>query len=250
LWKSTEKYGGFPIVPNGLINGTNTFDCTGSTDAACLGTGKRFELTFSPGVKYRIGLVGAQADGFLRFTMDNHNFTVISNDLVPVVPYVTDSIVLGGGQRYDIIIEANQAVDNYWMRSIVETCNIILNSNYDGIRGIVRYEGVADTTVDPTTTTNSNTPNACRDGPIASLVPHLNKTVGSAVSEDSLDVSWYYDIPAGLIYHWSINTQALKIDWTQPTLQMIENGDSVFPTPYNVKEITAVNEVIFSLFDN
>jgi len=199
-------------------------------------------MTFSPGKKYRIGLVGAQADGYLRFTIDSHNFTVIANDLVPVVPYVTDSLVLGGGQRYDIIVEADQVVGNYWMRSIVETCNIILNSNYNGIRGIVRYEGVADTTSDPTTI-QATIPNACSDDSLASLVPHLNKAVGSAATEETLDVSWYYDILGGLIYHWTINTQRLEIDWAQPTLRLIENGVSIFPTLYNVKEVTAVNQV-------
>jgi FtsP/CotA-like multicopper oxidase with cupredoxin domain len=238
LWKNVEKYGGFPIVPNGLINGTNTFDCTGSEDAACLGTGKRFEMTFTPGKKYRIGLVGTQADGYLRFTIDNHNFTVISTDLVPIVPYVTNSLVLGGGQRYDIIVEANQIVGNYWMRSVVESCNIILNSNANGIRGIVRYDGVADTASDPTTTQWS-IPNDCSDQPLSSLVPHLQRTVGSATTEESLYLSWYFD---GLIYHWTVNTQKLKIDWAKPTLELVQNGESLFPTSYNVKEITAVNK--------
>ncbi|KAF8860413.1 laccase precursor [Acephala macrosclerotiorum] len=247
-WESTEKYGLFPTIPNGLINGTNTFDCAGSLDVACLGTGERFELSFTPGKKYRIGLVGAQADGFLRFAIDGHNLTVIANDLVPVVPYLTESVVLGGGQRYDIIVEASQAVDNYWMRSVVEGCNIIINSNWDNIRGIVRYEGVADSTANPTT--ESSIPNSCYDESLASLVPHLNKTVGSATSEEPLDVSWYYDILGGLVYHWTINSQALEIDWAEPTLRMIENGVSVFPTDYNIKEITAVNQWVYFIIQD
>lgn len=241
-WQNTQKNGLFPIIPNGLINGTNTFDCAVSTDPACLGTGKRFQMTFAPGKKYRIGLVGTQADGYLRFTIDNHKLTVIANDLVPIVPYVTDSLVLGGGQRYDIIVEANQKVDNYWMRSIVEGCNIILNSNANNIRGIVRYEGVTDTLSDPTTT-QSSIPNDCSDQPMSSLVPHLQKTVGPAITEESLVLSWYYDIPPGLIFHWTVNTKALEIDWAEPTLEMIQQGEALFPTDYNVKEITAVNQV-------
>jgi hypothetical protein len=63
-WRTCAVYGCFTVVPNGLINGTNTFDCSSSPDAACIGGRKRFELTFTPGKKYRIGLVGAQADGY------------------------------------------------------------------------------------------------------------------------------------------------------------------------------------------
>jgi FtsP/CotA-like multicopper oxidase with cupredoxin domain len=150
-------------------------------------------MTFTPGKKYRIGLVGTQADGFLRSTIDGHNLTVIANDLVPVVPYTTDSIVLGGGQRYDVIIEANQGVDNYWMRSVMQDCNIIFNANWDNIRGVVRYEGVADDTADPTST-QYDIPNIRYDTALANLVPHLKKSVGTATTEDSLPhflVLWY-----------------------------------------------------------
>jgi FtsP/CotA-like multicopper oxidase with cupredoxin domain len=241
-WKNTQKNGLFPIIANGLINGTNTFDCASSSNTACLGNGKRFEMTFTPGKKYRIGLVGTQADGFLRFTIDNHKLTVIANDLVPIVPYVTDSILLGSGQRYDIIVEANQIVGNYWMRSIVELCNIVLNSNAYNIRGIVRYAGVSDTESDPTST-QSQIPNDCGDEISSSLVPHLEKTVGSATKEESLNLSWFYDVLGGLIFHWTLNTQTLEIDWAEPTLQMIQNGESLFPTDYNIKEITVVNQV-------
>ncbi|RDW82847.1 hypothetical protein BP6252_03959 [Coleophoma cylindrospora] len=249
LWKNAERHGGFPLISNGLINGTNTYDCSGSSDAACLGTGKRFEMTFVQGKKYRIGLVGTQADGYMRVALDNHTFTVIANDLVPVVPYVTDSILVGGGQRYDIIVEANQTLNNYWLRAVVQGCNIIFNSNADNILGIVRYEGFADNTSDPTTTIG-DIPNTCYDEGLASLVPHLNKTVGSAESEEVLDISWYYNILGGFIYHWTINSQNLQIDWANPTLVLIEEGVSIFPTDYNIYEITPVNEWVYFIIQD
>lgn len=242
-WKNVEKFGGFPIIPNGIINGTNTFDCTGSADSSCLGTGKRFEITFVSGKKYRIGLVGTQADGFLRFSIDNHMLTVISTDLVPIIPYVTESLALGAGQRYDIIVEANQAMGNFWLRAIMESCNIIFNANADNIRGIVRYEGIANTTENPTTT-SWKMPNDCHDQQLEKLVPYLRSNVGPAATEESLSLSWYFE-PGTLIYHWTVNTRNLKIDWANPTLLMVKNGQSIFPTENNVYEITAANEVLY-----
>ncbi|KAG9247374.1 laccase [Calycina marina] len=177
LWDCSEKFGAFLLIANGLINGTNTYDCTASIDAAYLGTGKRFEMTFISGKKYRIRLVGAQADSFLRFAIDNHNFTVMANDFVSIIPYFTDSIVVGGGQRYDIIVEANQDVSNYWIRSIVKGCNVIFNANANNIRGVVRYEGVADTTSHPQTAISANVPDSCRYVPLAFLPPHRSKTL-------------------------------------------------------------------------
>lgn len=174
--------------------------------------------------------------------IDGRSLLVIANDLVPVIPYVTDSVVLGGGQRYDIIVEANQTAGNYWMRANMEDCNIIFNANWDNIKGIIRYEG-ADGTSDPATTQSSNILNGCYGTALSSLTLHLSKTVGLATSEETLDIGWYYDIPAGLIYYWTINTQRLEIGWAEPTLQIIENGISPFPTTYDVKEITTFNQV-------
>ena len=40
LWRNIAKKGAPPALDNGLINGTNVFDCSASTDKACLGNGK------------------------------------------------------------------------------------------------------------------------------------------------------------------------------------------------------------------
>ncbi|CAG8234751.1 unnamed protein product [Penicillium nalgiovense] len=129
LWAQSGMYGGFPVrhnavAPNGLINGTNTFPCDDSDDPACLGTGKCSETVVQKGKKYRLRLLDAQADGWMQFSIDGHKPTVIAADLVPIVPYRTDSVILTSGQRYDVIFEANQDI------------------------GTIRYEGASQ--VDPT----------------------------------------------------------------------------------------------------
>lgn len=49
----------------------------------------------------------------MQFSIDGHKLTVIAADLVPIVPYRTDSVILTSGQRYDVIFEANQDIGNY-----------------------------------------------------------------------------------------------------------------------------------------
>lgn len=105
----------------------------------------------------------------------------------------------------------------------------------------MRYEGVADTTADPTTTTSI--PNNCHDAGLASMTPWVKRDVGTAIDEGNLHLGWYFDIPSGLIYHWTINAQALEVDWAQPTLKLIENGNFSYPKDYSVKEVTTANEV-------
>ena len=243
VWDTLSKYGGQPVLENGLINGTNTYDCTGSTDPACLGTGRRFETTFVSGTKYLIRLVSTQVDGYFKFTIDGHNFTVIANDFVPIIPYETNNVIMASGQRYDIVVEANQEVSSYWLRAIYQTaCNNNDNDNKDNILGIVHYDG-ADTTQDPTTTESAAITNSCGDEEYGNLTPHLSRDVGPSASEQSLDIMWYYQL--NLIFHWTVNTTPLIINWEAPTNMKIYSNESVFPTDYNVYEVSEINQVSF-----
>jgi hypothetical protein len=189
-WMTTMRNGLFPIISNGLINGTNTFNCAllDPLDANCIGGGERFKMAVQPGKKYRIGLVGTQADGFIRFSIDGHKLTVIAADFTPIVPYTTDSVLLGGGQRYDIIVTANQTPGNFWIRSTIQSCNVQLNLNGNNIKGQLTYEGVA---AQEPKTSGRLFPNNCYDEDRSDLVPYVKKNVGPAVSTSKLPLQWY-----------------------------------------------------------
>lgn len=140
-WEDTQRTVALvqPVAENGLINGLNPYNCTGSTDTACVGTTRRYEKSFEKGKKYLLRLVGMQSDGWMKFTIDGHKLTVIANDFVPIKPYDTDSVLLASGQRYDVLVEANQDIGAYWLRAIYQTaCNNNDNDNKDTILGIIR----------------------------------------------------------------------------------------------------------------
>jgi FtsP/CotA-like multicopper oxidase with cupredoxin domain len=48
-----------------------------------------------------------------KVLLDGHNLTVIQADFVPIVPYSAEWLYIGIGERYDVIISANQAVSSY-----------------------------------------------------------------------------------------------------------------------------------------
>lgn len=106
---------GPPTAVNCLINGTNTYNETGS----------RFETAFDADTRYRIRLVNAAADTHFRFMIDNHTLEVIATDFVPIVPYNTTDVSIGMGQRYDVIVTAKDLTSgNFWMRAIPqESCS-------------------------------------------------------------------------------------------------------------------------------
>jgi FtsP/CotA-like multicopper oxidase with cupredoxin domain len=235
-WAHTEAFtnwhvamlGAPPMMDTGLINGTNTFDCSGSTDAKCVGGGKKFETVFEAGKKYLIRLVNVAVDGAFQFSIDGHSLKVVAHDLVPIVPYTTDSVEITIGQRYDVIVEANAEPGDYWLRS-GWNLNCANNRNAADITGIVRYD--ASSTAEPETESSVTASTSCLGEPVAKTVPHLSLDVtnmrGGVVYEE---VGTTFDD----YFKWTINTSSLLLDWSNPTMGQIFEGKSLFPTEYNV----------------
>ncbi|KAJ8043904.1 Laccase [Holothuria leucospilota] len=69
------------------------------------------------GVKSRIRVI---SNGYtqcrLKVTIDKHRLTLIATDGYPVEPVEFDSVILSGGERFDFVLNANQEIDNYWLR--------------------------------------------------------------------------------------------------------------------------------------
>lgn len=56
-------------------------------------------LTFSiQGKKYLLRIINTSLDTDYIFSIDNHNFTVISSDFVPIIPYNTSNIAVAIGK--------------------------------------------------------------------------------------------------------------------------------------------------------
>jgi hypothetical protein len=227
-----------PIMQNGLINGTNTFDCSGSTDPKCVGGGEKFEMVFESNKTYLIRLVNVAVDGAFQFSIDGHSLKVVAHDLVPITPYDTDSVEIAIGQRYDVIVTANAEPGNYWLRS-GWNLNCANNGNAAGITGIVRYD--AEDTADPGTESNVEPSNSCLGEPVVKAAPHLvvdvTNLLGGLVLEDLASLpSTSEDY-----FRWTINTSSLVIDWSDPTMGQIFEGKNLFPTEYNVVPVDVSN---------
>ncbi|PWY75666.1 hypothetical protein BO83DRAFT_463295 [Aspergillus eucalypticola CBS 122712] len=74
-----------------------------------------------PGKKYLLRLINAATDTAFIFSIDEHKMKVIGADLVPVHPYDMDSLYIGIGQRYHVIVETKSDPEdinrNYWIRT-------------------------------------------------------------------------------------------------------------------------------------
>jgi FtsP/CotA-like multicopper oxidase with cupredoxin domain len=99
-----------PPADSIVVNGTGRFN----------GGGNYFQQTFEAGKKYLIHIVNGGTDFHFQFSIDNHMLEVVAADMVPIKPFLTESISVGIGQRYSLIVHADQtAASNgkYWMRT-------------------------------------------------------------------------------------------------------------------------------------
>lgn len=134
--------------------------------------------------KYLIRVINTSFDTTFVFSIDNHLLQVASADFVPIQPYRNTSILVGIGQRYTVVVEANPlntssplASDgNYWIRTQIANCfgNGPGPDGYDEV-GILRYN--ASSTSDPSTKKWPNIALKCSDETYTSLNPILQWNV-------------------------------------------------------------------------
>ncbi|KAI1122880.1 multicopper oxidase [Nemania abortiva] len=229
----TASTAGPPTANNGLINGLNVYDDGGS----------RFQTSFESGKSYRLRLVNTAIDTMFKFGIDNHTLTVISNDLVPITPYETEMVSIGIGQRYDVIVAADQTPGNYWMRAIPQlTCSA--NEMTLNIKGIVTYD---DLTVEDPTTNSWNYTDDCNDEALTNLVPSLALDVGDASTQEVLDVGLSI---VNSFFKWTINSNTFLSDWGEPTLQKVLTPDAVFDADENIINLNETNAWTYLIIES
>jgi multicopper oxidase len=67
-------------------------------------------VTASPGQRMRLRLVNAGSDTAFRVAVGDHQLTVTHTDGRPVHPVIVDSVLLGMGERYDVVLTAGDGV--------------------------------------------------------------------------------------------------------------------------------------------
>jgi FtsP/CotA-like multicopper oxidase with cupredoxin domain len=66
----------------------------------------RSTFVVAPGAKVRLRVINAGSDTAYRFAVGGHRLTVTHTDGYPVQPIEVDTILLGMGERYDVVVQA------------------------------------------------------------------------------------------------------------------------------------------------
>ena len=85
---------------------------------------------------YRFRLIGAQNKYAYKFSIDEHNLTVMATDGSLIEPVVAQFVIIHIGERYDFLLKAikpRQNVDNYWVRAETLAVNLTSELPYSSL---------------------------------------------------------------------------------------------------------------------
>ncbi|KAK4458969.1 putative laccase precursor [Cladorrhinum samala] len=215
-------------------------------------------VRLTPGKRHRLRIINGGAATAFVFSIDNHNMTVISNDLVAIKPYVANFIVVAIGQRYDVIIDSPpERTGSYWIRTRpADHCNHFKKGEFntsstplDVRLGIASYHHSASHHAHSPlpSTTSAITNFSCFDPTELTAVPIVPWNV-SRHSVNPLPLSTFYNAhqnfsdtslgPAGDYAHWMLRLDPkvekamgknvhspFWIDFSNPTLLNLTDAE-------------------------
>ncbi|KAL5498594.1 LCC11_1 [Sanghuangporus vaninii] len=107
-------------------------------------------VNVTKGSRYRFRLVSMSCFPSYTFSIDGHSLTVIEADGIETEPVTVDSLEIYAGQRYSVVVNADQAVANYWIRANPSSGTTGFTNGTNS--AILRYDGASDS--DPETIRN------------------------------------------------------------------------------------------------
>nr|CAD7431404.1 unnamed protein product [Timema monikensis] len=206
-------------------------------------------FTVAQGKRYRFRVVYNSApDCPVQMSIDDHRLLVVATDSAAVEPIEVDSVILNAGERYDIVVTANQTVGNYWIRF-----RGLAFCNRNGVKvhqeAILRYEDADE----ELPTANNTYTEADREGLVLNPVGvgHISYPENSTVRISELtniDLEQAQNItgvPDNVTYVWyRFNTfpsgsypQLFNTTFSFPSFPLLTQRDSITSDMYCSGEV-------------
>ncbi|TGO29898.1 hypothetical protein BPAE_0010g00840 [Botrytis paeoniae] len=216
-----------------LIQGKGFFDCStkAAGDNATCNDDNYMPPTFklTAGSKHRLRLINAGTEGMQKFTIDGHNMTVIANDFVPIIPYTTQVVTLGVGQRTDVIVEGlpTETTGSYWMRSTIAGCSLFKNPE---AKALVYYglEPNVNSTTTASAIFNDSVANVCANDPLNETTPWYPITPDpNPPTTEQIDIGFGQNASGNWL--WSMNNSSFRANYNEPILLLSNQGNNSYP---------------------
>jgi len=254
-----------PTSDSNLINGRGRFNCSdpsfdknnnilASNDQdnmtwTCVDDAPLSAFRFESQKTHRLRLINHGANGVQKFTIDNHQMTVIAVDYVPIQPYTTDVITLGVGQRSDVLVTANNdPTTSVWMRTSAPGGEACGGSDYPEVLAAIYYEE-ANTSLEPTTVPSVDTnTTTCVNDPLQSTIPAYSITPSNGSFVQDLGLHLVVNETGHFVFE--INGQGFRADFNVPILAQAQAGNLTFASEWNVYNFQHNTSLILNVTNN
>ncbi|KAJ6480709.1 Cu-oxidase-domain-containing protein [Mycena vitilis] len=218
-----EATGIIPVSDSSTVNGVARYNGGPAVPWAVINVVK--------GKRYRFRLINESARNIVSVNFEGHSMTVIEADGEPLTPHTVNAIDLLAGQRYSVVVNANQTVSNYWINAPFVGGNAAnnLNQNATLSRAILRYAGAP--AVDPTG------PMEITPFPNSLVEAELRPLVAQAAPDADIEMTLDLEVIAGKAI-WNVNNVSYVAPKT-PTLVKVLAGAST-EADFNVTENTFI----------
>ncbi|KAL9101309.1 MAG: hypothetical protein Q9163_003421 [Psora crenata] len=223
---------------NTLINGRMPYNCTRAPSGSdCSPNAPFSKFRVQAGKTYKLRAINAGAGSLLGFSIDNHELTIVANDFVDIEPYKTTMVILGAGQRSDLIFtpKTNESV---WMRaqSLGRGCSRSFDSP---ARALVLVNNASESTI-PVTTSWPPPPD---DGQCANTPP---------------DPSVTYDLTINSIFNetghrlFVMNGSPFQANYNHPILLLADQKNYSYPfdPQWNVVNFDTNSSIRVNIWNN
>lgn len=100
-----------------------------------------FKLDVEYGKTYLLRLINAAMQDILFFAIANHRVTVVGTDASYTKPLKVDYVAISPGQTLDLLLEANQPKDHYYMAARVYSTATVVGYDNTTTTALIRYKG-------------------------------------------------------------------------------------------------------------
>jgi FtsP/CotA-like multicopper oxidase with cupredoxin domain len=206
--------------------------------------------TLQPGKKHLVRIINTSVENTMTVNLQGHTFTVIATDLVPITPVTKNSLFLGIGQRYDVIIEANQPVGNYWFNATLGGGGLCGTSNAKFPAAIFRYSGAPAS--NPTSQGSPPANPGCVDDTgftpiVARTAPQSQFNVQNGILDVVLDTP---TVGTDTVFRWKVNGSSINVQWEKPILEYISQNNNSYPAQANIISIPQANAWTWWVVEN
>ncbi|KAF1952869.1 hypothetical protein CC80DRAFT_167988 [Byssothecium circinans] len=197
-------------------------------------TGDYFRQTFQPDQRHLIRVINGGTDFHFHFSIDDHILQVVSADFVPIEPFFTNSLSVGIGQRYSVIVHANQTSSpngKYWMRAEYNTtngCNLD-QTNFPSAKpdtqrvGIITYTNSNASATELPATSRWPAIVGCQDPVYVPKVPWTVKAPQNDLIRNAHFAGLDLRNQSHGAFRWEVLDTPLWLNYSSPTITNLNN---------------------------